>query len=72
MENTNSLLILPGNPLFDFILNTCPPPGRQADQFYFVVDAQTGFIRNANQQEVDEYVQSGEYDDRLLEIGGLE
>lgn len=62
------MLTLPGDPLFDFIINTCPPPGQTPDQLYFVVDSETGLIRNANKQQLEDYLFSGEYDDRLQDI----
>lgn len=68
MESINTEIILPGDPIFDWTLFSCPPPGRQADQLYFVVDAETGFMRPANQKEVNEYIYSGEYDARLQNI----
>ncbi|MEQ9236343.1 hypothetical protein [Coleofasciculus sp. E2-BRE-01] len=67
MENTR--IITPENPLFHFTLATCPPPGKQPDQLYFVVDAESGLIRNADNRQVTEYLKGGEYDARLDVIG---
>lgn len=68
MENINRI-ITPENPIFHWTIATCPPPGKQPDQFYFVVDAESGLIRHANNEQVTEYLRGGEYDSRLADIG---
>lgn len=66
-----SLLILPGDPEFDQTLAMALPPNWQslADQYGgdygFVADSQTGMLRIENSLGIREYVNGGEYDERL-------
>ena len=62
----DSPLILPGDPEFDFALGSTPPPAQQGQAF--VVRPGSLIMEPVTDQEFDEYVQSGEYDDRLAEI----
>jgi len=71
-----SPLILPGSPLFNRTVDTAPlPPGweREAESLgqlpNYVVDAETGLFRPArNQDELDEYLYGGEYDQRVEQM----
>lgn len=73
-----SNLILPGDKLFDFTLATAKPPNwkqyadRQGESVAFVVEPGSGIMRPATWNEMQEYLQSGEYDERLEEIGESE
>lgn len=66
-------LILPGHPLFDLTLQTTPPPGwhQQASSgFAFVVRADgSGMLDLVDEAELEEYLEGGEYDQRLVELG---
>ncbi len=65
-----SPLILPGDPEFDFTLATMPPPGTIAGgDIAFIARAGSGILHPATQVEVREYLEGGEYDQRLAEIG---
>lgn len=72
------MLILPGNPLFDLTLATALTPGwRQAAercnaQVAFVAEPGSGLLRPATPDELVDYLEGGEYDDRLEEIGETE
>lgn len=76
MSNPN--LILPGDPEFDFTLATVLPTNWQEVAAYnsgdygFVVDSQTGLLRVENSAGIREYVQGGEYDERLEQIDELD
>ena len=65
-------LILPGNPLFDLTLHSTLPPGWEQEAqpgFAFVVRADgSGILDLVNAHQFDEYVEGGEYDQRLLEM----
>lgn len=69
-----SILVLPGDPEFNWILQTARPPNWQEkakddDQYAFVGKTGSGIVEAVNRQEFDEYVYGGEYDERLEEIG---
>ena len=65
------MLILPGHPLFSLTLETARRPDwkqiadRDGDTFCFLADPETGMMRPAGWQETQEYLQGGEYDERL-------
>ena len=61
------MLILPDHPLFNYYLHTPPPDWRSladksGEEINFVLDSETGIFRSANQQELKEYLEGGEYD----------
>lgn len=67
------MLILPGDPLFDATLATPPPNWRDAanrdgNTYAFVVEPGSGLARPATMAELTEYLEGGEYDERLSEI----
>lgn len=59
-------LILPGDPEFHFTLGTVTPPA--APDQVFIVRSGSLIMEPATPEEVDEYLQSGEYDQRLVEM----
>jgi hypothetical protein len=60
-------LLLPGQPGFNEILATPPPdPGREFN--YIVRPGSSGVAEIASEAELTEYLNSGEYDERLAEI----
>lgn len=66
-------LILPGDPEFNSTLATPPPGWRDAaakdgDTFAFVVEPGSGLARCVGSKGLEDYLNSGEYDERLLEI----
>lgn len=69
------MLILPDNPLFDFTLATIRPPGwkqvadKKGESVAFIVQPGSGIMRPATWSEMQDYLNSGEYDERLKEIG---
>jgi hypothetical protein len=70
-----SPLILPGDPLFDETLGTSLTPGwektaaQHAGEFAFVADHETGLLRPCSFEELDEYIEGGEYEARLEALG---
>ena len=68
------MIILPGDPEFDptLALNLPPDWHKIANQYGgnygFVVDAESGLIRVENQVGIIDYVEGGEYDDRLRQL----
>ena len=64
------LIMTPADPMFDWILNTSPPPGwkKQVDsdfQGFFVVRADTGIMEPAlTPQAYNDYCFGGELDER--------
>lgn len=69
-----SCLILPGDPEFDQTL-ACPPPNwrsvatQHGGEFAFVARAGSGVLEPVSFRELDEYLEGGEYDERLEAIG---
>lgn len=61
------MLILPGDPLFQFTLDTAPPPGWQHNPFgeemCLVKDLESGLLRPATIAEAEEYIWGGELDE---------
>ncbi len=62
------MLILPGDPIFDWTLATMPPPGFQRGSI-LVADSQTGILRPVSLPELREYIEGGEYAERMYSIG---
>jgi hypothetical protein len=73
--DSDSLIIYPGDPEFDMWMYSALPPDWKAyadtinQQCFFVAASDSGLLRPASRQELDEYLYGGEYDDRLEEIG---
>ncbi|MBD1899263.1 hypothetical protein NDI44_08665 [Trichocoleus sp. DQ-A3] len=73
-----SILIYPGDPEFEGILGTVLPldwrktAWQFCGDFNFIVDSQSGLMRVANFEETREYLEGGEYDERLNNIGDSE
>jgi hypothetical protein len=70
------MLILPGSPLFDLTLATPPPNWREAaardgDTFAFVVGLD-GIARPVTAIELEDYLEGGEYDERLIQTDDLD
>lgn len=67
------MLILPGDPDFDSTLALPPPNWRRfaesTPDFAFVARAGSGLLEPVSMADLDEYLEGGEYDDRLEEIG---
>jgi len=61
------LILLPGDPGFKEILAT-PPPTAGADVAFVVRPGGNGLIEGVSLDALDDYLQSGEYDERLEEI----
>ncbi|MEM9118222.1 MAG: hypothetical protein AAGD09_10110 [Cyanobacteria bacterium P01_F01_bin.56] len=75
MQHSSGPLILPGHPLFHRTTDTAIPPEWQelaasmGQLPNFIVDAATGLMRPAqNQQELDDYLDGGEYEQRLAQM----
>lgn len=68
-----SPLILPGDPDFDATLAIPPPTWRavasRSPQFAFVARAGSGLLEPVTMAELEDYLEGGEYDERLIEIG---
>lgn len=60
------MLLLPGNPEFSRLL-AVPPPNK-GERFYVVRPGGSGLMESVSDDELDEYLLSGEYDERLDEI----
>lgn len=57
------ILFYPGHPLFNFILNNSPIPGSLREGVnFFVVDSESGIMREANEKSLEDYLYGGEYD----------
>lgn len=70
----SSILTLPGDPLFNLILHSFLPPGwqgfaNQNPDFAFVVRAESGILEPVSLEDLEEYVEGGEYDERLIQMG---
>ncbi len=68
------MLLLPGSPEFELIRAAVLPPGwQQLGARTFIVRADgSGLLEPATEEEVIEYVEGGEYDQRLIELGEFE
>jgi hypothetical protein len=72
------MLILPGDPEFDFTLATALPPSwlavaeRIGQQCSFVADRDSGLLRPATDAELTDYLYGGEYDERLEALDQIE
>jgi len=67
------MIILPGDPGWDWTLTQPPPDWRNMaakdpDGFAFVFEP-SGIMRVATSTDLEEYLYGGEYDERLAEIG---
>lgn len=73
-----SPLILPGDPDFNITLGAAMPPGWQSVQaatngdFGFIVRPGSLLMEPVTGEELDEYLEGGEYDERLIELGETE
>lgn len=71
-------LILPGNPLFDETLAMTPPPdwretaNKHSGQYAFIMRSDSGLMMPCSMAELDEYIEGGEYEERLEAIGDEE
>jgi hypothetical protein len=71
---TPSGIILPGHPFFDeYLYGTLPPGWRNFayhnSEFAFVGRAGSGILEAVSESEFEEYIEGGEYDKRLKEMG---
>jgi hypothetical protein len=69
------MLILPGDPLFAQTLLTPRPDWQQVaikdgDTYAFVVRPGSCLCEPVTSEDLTDYLEGGEYDDRLLEIDG--
>lgn len=61
------MLVLPGDPLFLPTLAT-PPPTQGQPYCNFICRAGSDVLEVATQKDLDEYLEGGEYDERLSQI----
>lgn len=67
------MLILPGDPEFALTLGTALPPGweelanRLGGEYAFIARAGSGLLEPCSPDELDEYIEGGEYEQRLRE-----
>jgi hypothetical protein len=66
-------LLLPGDPGFYETLATPPPDWgeaakRDGNNYAFVVEPGSGLARAVDMRDLEEYLEGGEYEERLLEI----
>lgn len=72
------MIILPGDPDFDWTLSTSIPPNWRevADQLghdcALVAEVGSGLLRPVSTAELFDYLFGGEYDERMQEIGDEE
>lgn len=66
-SNYSDYIILPNNPLFNETL-ACPPPINTqkilietGTKINFVMDSETGLLKEANLKELEDYLWGGEY-----------
>lgn len=69
------MIILPGTELFDLTLACIPPEWAyrgeiSGNHVSFVADHETGLLRPVDPRGLTEYIEGGEYDERLKAIGG--
>lgn len=64
------MLALPGTPEYNRFLAV--PPPNQGERFYVVRPGSAGIMEAVSDDELDEYLLSGEYDERLDEIANDE
>lgn len=75
MIETQSGIILPGHPFFDeYLYSTLPPDWRDCayhnPDFAFIVRPDgSGLLEAVSEEELEEYLEGGEYDERLIEMG---
>lgn len=73
-----SRLILPGDPEFDQTLATTPPPNwreiatRHHGEYAFIMRSDSGLMMPCSMAELDEYIEGGEYEERLEALGDEE
>lgn len=77
VEPNNSLLILPGDPWFEITLALPPPNWKQVaakdgNTYAFVASASNGLLRPVTSKQLEEYLEGGEYTERLKEVDGME
>jgi hypothetical protein len=69
------MIILPGTPEFDFTLGRNLPPNWRAvaaqngSSFHFVARSGSGILELVNDSDLQEYLEGGEYEERLNEMG---
>ena len=69
------MLILPGDPEFDQTLGRNLPPnwgqvaGQNSGCFHFVARSGSGILEPVGAQDLEEYLEGGEYEERLQEMG---
>jgi hypothetical protein len=66
------MILLPGDPLYEFTLSNPPPLSPMEidnGEIYFVADAHSGILRSVSWPQLQEYLNGGEYEDRLKAIG---
>lgn len=64
------MLLLPGDAEYNRLLAV--PPPNQGERFYVVRPGGSGLMESVSDDELDEYLLSGEYEERLGEIGESE
>lgn len=69
-----SYLILPGDPLFNLTLAVPRPDwkavaARDGDTYAFVAELGSGIMRPVTQTDLIDYLEGGEYDERMTELG---
>ncbi len=67
MSSSESRLILPGDPAFSWTLGTALPPTQNQDAV-FIQRPGSLLLEPVTGRDLDEYLLSGEYDDRMAEI----
>lgn len=70
----SSLLILPGHPLFDLTLGFAPPnwesvAAATGGEMALIARSDSGLLEAVPWAEAEEYLEGGEYDQRLASIG---
>ncbi|NER32021.1 MAG: hypothetical protein F6J89_31555 [Symploca sp. SIO1C4] len=73
----HDLLILPGNPWFEITLATLLPDWQQAaaidgNTYAFVASAEDGLLRAVTSNELEDYLNGGEYEERLKQMNDVE
>lgn len=78
MDESEPQIILPGSEEFDETLALALPTGwyefacRHSGNYGFVVDSESGLVRVESLTGVREYVEGGEYDERLKQVEDLQ
>ncbi|MBD1925760.1 hypothetical protein H6F74_05615 [Trichocoleus sp. FACHB-90] len=74
-SDSDNFLVYPGDPDFESVLGSILPfdwreeAWKSCGDYCFVADSESGLLRTATPAETREYLEGGEYEERLASIG---